>query len=78
MVIIINILIVIKMTERIQAFILRNTTGLQYLVNERLAQRGGPIGNLFKLLAIGKRQMGQHSLGRQMKLMNYFWLMTLQ
>ena len=66
------------MTERIQAFLLRNTSGLQYLINERLGARGGPMGTLFKPFAIGKRQFGQHSLGRQMKLMNYYWLMIYQ
>ena len=66
------------MTERVQNWILGRTTGLQYLVNERLAKRGGGIGRVFSALSIGKRQYGQHSLGRVMKLMNYWWLMIYQ
>ena len=66
------------MTERLQSWILSNTTGLQYLVNERLAKRGGAVGRLFTALSIGKRQYGHHSLGRVMKLLNYWWLMIYQ
>ena len=66
------------MTERLQSWILHNTKGMQYLVNERLAKRGGPIGRVFSLLEMGKRQYGQHSLGRFMRLANYWWLMIYQ
>ena len=44
------------MTERFQSWMLSKTTGMQYLVNERLAKRGGPIGALFRNLEMGKRQ----------------------
>lgn len=43
------------MTERFQSFLLRNTTSMQFLVNERLAKRGGPIGRIFSALEMGKR-----------------------
>ena len=66
------------MTERFQNWMLSRTTGLQYLVNERLAKRGGPIGSLFRALEMGKRQYGNHTLGRFAKLMNYYWLMIYQ
>ena len=66
------------MTERFQTWMLSRTTGLQYLVNERLAKRGGPIGSVFRALEMGKRQMGNHSTGRVLKLMNYWWLMIYQ
>lgn len=41
------------MTERLQSWILSRTGGLQYLVNERLAKRGGPVGRIFSALEIG-------------------------
>ena len=66
------------MTERAQNWILSRTGGLQYLVNERLAKRGGPIGRIFAALEIGKRQMGNHSLGKFMRLANYWWIMIYQ
>lgn len=66
------------MTERFQNWMLSRTQGLQYLVNERLAKRGGPIGRIFTALEMGKRQYGSHSLGRFMKLANYWWLMIYQ
>ena len=46
------------MTERFQSWMLGRTAGLQYLVNERLAKRGGPIGRIFSALEMGKRQYG--------------------
>ena len=66
------------MTERLQNWMLARTSGMQYLVNERLAKRGGPIGRIFTALEMGKRQYGQHALGRVMRLMNYWWLMIYQ
>ena len=66
------------MTERFQTWILAKTGGLQYLVNERLAKRGGPIGRIFSALEMGKRQMGSHSAGRILRLANYWWLMIYQ
>ena len=65
------------MTERVQNWLL-GRTGLKSLINDNLAKRGGPIGRVFTALAVGKRQMGQHSLGRVMRLMNYWWLMIYQ
>ena len=46
------------MTERLQNWMLARTSGMQYLVNERLAKRGGPIGRIFTALEMGKRQYG--------------------
>ena len=46
------------MTTRFQTWLLSNTKGVQYLVNERLANRAGAIGSLFKALRIGEREYG--------------------
>ena len=46
------------MTTRFQSWLLSNTKGLQYLVNQRLANRDGAIGSLFKALRIGEREYG--------------------
>ena len=62
------------MTQRLQNWILKNTGGLQYLVNERLATRPGIIGRLFKSLEMGKREYSQHTLLRAFKVVNYFWM----
>merc|ERR1719272_248163 len=66
------------MSLRFQAFLLRNTTGLQHLINDKLATRGGPIGKFFKNFEIGTRQMNSHSLGRSLKVANYFWMFSYQ
>lgn len=66
------------MSTRVQAFILRNTSGLQYLINERLASRSGAIGGLFKALRIGERQYGQHTFFKSFKVINYFWVFGYQ
>ena len=62
------------MTQRLQNWILRNTSGLQYLVNERLATRPGIIGRFFKAIEMGKREYSQHTLLRSFKVVNYFWV----
>ena len=66
------------MTTRVQAWLLANTKGLQYIINDRLATRSGAIGNLFKALRIGERDYGQHSLFRFLKVANYFWVYSYQ
>ena len=66
------------MTTRFQTWLLSNTKGLQYLVNERLANRAGGIGSLFKALRIGEREYGHHTLFRAMKVTNYYWVMMYQ
>ena len=66
------------MTERLQTWILANTKGLQYLVNERLAARGGPIGQIATWLTIGRRQMGRHGAPKVIKLANWWWLAVQQ
>ena len=43
------------MTTRFQSWLLANTKGLQYIINDRLATRSGTIGNFFKSLSIGER-----------------------
>lgn len=64
--------------SRFQSWLLRNTSGLQYLVNERLATRGGAIGRFFKAIEMGPRQYGQHALYRSFRVFNYFYVMTYQ
>lgn len=59
------------MSERLQTWILANTKGLQYLVNERLAKRPGAIGRLFTHLSMGPRQYSRHSIGRIWRALNF-------
>ena len=66
------------MSERFQKFLLRNSTGLQHLINERLAKRSGLIGTIAKALELGPRQMSPHSMGKMFKVVNYFWMMRYQ
>ena len=66
------------MSEKFQAFLLRNTTSLQFLVNERLAKRGGVIGSIFKALEMGKRQYGQHAHLRWAKFINHNFVIGFQ
>ena len=66
------------MSERFQSWLLSRTTGLQHLVNERLAKRGGPVGAFFRNFEIGQRQMGRHSMHRVFRVMNYFWVFGYQ
>ena len=64
------------MTQRVQQWILRNGTGLKYIVNERLATRSGLIGRIFKGLEIGERVYGQHAFHRLLRVVNYYWVMV--
>ena len=57
---------------------LRNTTSLQYLVNERLAKRGGMVGSIFKALEMGKRQYGRHAHMRWFKYINFNFVSSFQ
>ena len=66
------------MSTRVQAWILKNTKGLQHVVNERLAKRDGAVGNFFKLLEIGERQMGKHSLGGYLRFTNWWYIRGAQ
>jgi len=66
------------MSARFQAFLLRNTTPLQHLINERLAKRSGFVGGLAKLLEMGPRQMSPHSMLKVWRVANYFWMTTYQ
>ena len=65
------------MTTRLQNWLLKNTGGLQYFVNERLAKRPGLIGRVFKHLEIGKREMSAHSLLRTMRIVNFMYVQSL-
>ena len=53
---------------------MRNTGGLQYLINERLAVRPGLIGRIFKGLEMGKREYSEHTLHRAFRVVNYMWM----
>ena len=64
------------MSERIQHWLLKNTTSLQYLVNERLAKRSGMVGRIFKSLEMGHRQYGPHKFHKLFRVANYFWMMV--
>ena len=66
------------MSQRLQTWLLQNTKGLQYVVNQRLAKREGTIGDVFRLFQIGERQMGKHSLGSWVKVCNWFYFRMLQ
>jgi len=66
------------MSQRLQTWLLANTKGLQYVVNQRLAKREGTIGTIFKFFEIGERQMGQHSWGRWVKFVNWWWIKGAQ
>ena len=58
------------MSERFQTWLLANTKGLQYFVNERMAPRGGPIGWFGRTFHIGQRQMSTHAFGRALRVVN--------
>lgn len=66
------------MSTRFQAWLLRNTTSLQYLVNERLAKRSGFIGRIARAIELGPRQYSPHSTLRLFRVANYFWMMSYQ
>ena len=53
---------------------LKNTQGLQHLINDRLSQRPGLIGRFFKGLEMGPREFSQHTFGRAFRVVNYFWV----
>lgn len=57
---------------------MRNTTALQYLVNQRLAKRSGVIGRIFKSLEMGPREYSQHALGRFFRVGNIVWMQFYQ
>ena len=62
------------MSQRVQSWLLKNTKGLQYLVNERLATRPGLIGRIFKGLEMGKREYSDHTLHRALRVANFMWV----
>ena len=66
------------MSHKFQGWLLRNTTNLQYIVNERLAKRGGPIGSLFKRLEMGPREYSAHTFHRAFRVVNYMWMRMFQ
>lgn len=64
------------MSTRFQTWLLANTKPMQFMVNERLAKRGGAIGQIFTWLSMGERQYGRHTFGRWLKTCNYWWVMV--
>ena len=66
------------MSQRFQKWLLANTTGLQYFINERLATRSGVIGRMARAVEMGERQYSSHSLGRVLRVVNWFWVSTYQ
>jgi hypothetical protein len=66
------------MTEIIQKFLLAHSKKLQFIVNEKLAKKSGPIGRFFRFFAIGKRQYGEHYAGRLLLSINTFFLFVFR
>ena len=66
------------MSHKFQSWLLRNTQGLQYVVNERLAARDNLIGRMFKPFIIGKREYSAHTFHRAFRVVNYFWMRMFQ
>ena len=62
------------MSQRVQSFLLRNTLGLQHLINNKLAVRSGIIGRIFKGLEMGKREYSAHTFHRAFRMVNFFWM----
>jgi hypothetical protein len=62
------------MSEVLQKFILKNTKGLQYIVNEKLAKRKGKMGSFFNWMQIGPRHMGEHVIPRWFRVWNSYML----
>ena len=63
------------MSEPVQKFLLKNLRPVKVLINDRLANRPGFIGGIFKRLKIGTREYGQHTIPKIMKLMNSVFMM---
>lgn len=61
------------MTTIIQSFLLKNTKGLQNLVNNKLAV-SGPFKKFWKWMEIGTRGYGKHVLPNYFRLFNSFML----
>ena len=66
------------MSQRLQSWLLTNTKSLQFIVNERLAQREGAVGTFFKFFELGKRQMSSHSWGKWVKFVNWWYIRGAQ
>jgi len=62
------------MSQRFQSWLLKNTTSMQYLINDRLAKRGGAFGRLGKALEMGERQYSAHTLGRMLRVVNHLFV----
>lgn len=62
------------MSEFIQKFILKNTKSIQYIVNEKLAKRGGRVGKFFRWMEIGERSYGQHVIPKWFRFWNTMML----
>ena len=66
------------MSYRVQAFLLRNTTFLQRVINDNLAKKSGVIGSIFRALEIGPRQYGFHVLPKLLRLGNFKFVKMYQ
>ena len=66
------------MSQRIQTWLLKNTGGLQHLINNKLATRPGLIGRIFKGLEMGRREYSEHTFHRAFRVVNYFYMMLFQ
>ncbi len=62
------------MSARFQSWLLKNTSGLQYLVNERLAKRSGFIGKIARACEMGPRQFSPHTFGNAIKVVNWIYV----
>lgn len=66
------------MSARFQQWLLRNTTSMQYLINQRMAPRTGLFGRIGRALEMGERQYSSHTMLRAFRVVNYFWVMIYQ
>ena len=44
------------------------------MINERLGNRAGLVGRMFKPWEIGAREYSAHSFGRLFRIVNFFWV----
>jgi len=62
------------MSEMIQRLLLKRAARLQFIVNEKLAKRGGRIGKFFTWMAVGPRAYGQHIIPKYFRFYNTYML----
>ena len=66
------------MTEIIQKFLLKHSKKLQNIINVKLGKKSGVVGRFFTYFSIGKRQYGEHYIGRVIKDINTFFLFVFR